>query len=287
MPESSKNARKNQCLTTVDNMIVSVIPDLDSHSKLYGSCGELLTKLFPVKLHNTGITCSVDNWYTSRESVEFLIKLKVRFIGTLKKNRLGPFFGAVVQDVFDYKAQRNEEFRRRMYVYRHVLSGTAIDIIAYYDKKKVPPVIFVTNCQNLFQDYSNLPHQTQYLPGQTQPSFVLFYNFTMGGVDDADWSMNKWSLSFRSQNSKNEWSHFSKRQLTNFLDIVLHNLFILTKKHKIANNETISKSFRHDWQVQLALDFFIKKPRAPTIPNDPRPLTEIQNLITVNSAKKT
>ena len=87
------------------------------------------------------------------------------------------------------------------------------------------------------------------------------------------------------QNKTKSWTHFSKRQLTNFLDLVLNNLFIITKKFKLANNETLPKSFCHDWQLQLALDFF-KKKKLPCPILDKRPLSEIQNLIRQNTPLK-
>ena len=172
----SKYGQQNQLLVGSDHILASIIPDLDQNSKLYQSCGELCTKLLPVKIHNTSIPIGLDNWYTSRDSFEYLIKLKFRFIGTLRKNRLGPFFGAFIPDVFNYKSQKSLPFSRRIYVYQTVLSDCAIDIVAYYDKKDKNPVIFVTNCQDMLKDYSYLPHQTQILPGNMKPAICLLNN---------------------------------------------------------------------------------------------------------------
>ena len=81
----SKYGQQNKCFVSSDHIVVSIIPDLDCSSKLYQSYGELCTKLLPVKTHNSSIPIAIHNWYTSRESIEYLIKLKYCFIGTLKK----------------------------------------------------------------------------------------------------------------------------------------------------------------------------------------------------------
>ena len=79
----SKYGQQNHLLVGSDHIVASVIPDLNQNSKLYQSCGELCTKLLLAKIHNTFIPIGLDNWYTSRDSLEYLIKLKFRFISTL------------------------------------------------------------------------------------------------------------------------------------------------------------------------------------------------------------
>jgi hypothetical protein len=63
----------------------------------------------------------VDNWYVTRETVDYLLKLKFNFVGTIQRTRLGLFFGkGCIPDIFVHKPSK-KDFQRRMYVLRVIL----------------------------------------------------------------------------------------------------------------------------------------------------------------------
>jgi hypothetical protein len=232
--------------------------------------------------HGKGLNICVDNWYVTRETVEYLLKLKFNFVGTIQRTRLGPFFGkGCIPDIFFHKPSK-KDFQRRMYVLRVVLETTAIDLISYFDKPNKYSCNFITNCQNQLLDYTNLPHHSQILVGKTKPAIVLLYNDRMGTVDSCDFCLNKWSISFRAQNRKNSWSHFAKRRLTNMLDIYILDLYLIVKNDMKKRGLKITNSCRQDFQLKLAFDFFEKKVILPPLPC-PSPIREIRRQMTLST----
>ena len=102
----------------------------------------------------------------------------------------------------------------------------------------------------------------------------------MGGIDTVDFVLNKWRLTFKSKNVKKSWTHFAKRQLTNFLDLLIYNLYTLHKNTLFQNNARIKTRYRRKWQLSLAKDFLGKKP----IQVLPPVLQNIENIVQTNSS---
>jgi hypothetical protein len=102
----------------------------------------------------------------------------------------------------------------------------------------------------------------------------------MGSIDTVDFCLNKWRLSFKSKNVKKSWSHFAKRQLTNFLDICLYNLYTLHKNSLLQTGAKIKWRYRREWQLKCAKDFMGKK----TARALPPVLQNIENIV-VNSPR--
>ena len=105
---------------------------------------------------------------------------------------------------------------------------------------------------------------------------VIMYNKRMGSIDTVDFCLNKWRLSFKPKNVKKSWSHFAKRQLTNFFDIILYNLYTLHKNSRFPPGTPVPNRYRRTWQLQLALDFLGKKPVLTALPP---PVQNIQNIV--------
>ncbi|CBY23625.1 unnamed protein product [Oikopleura dioica] len=264
-----------QMLCSGDGLVLACIPDLDAKSKIYKSNPELTLRIIPKKLQNKGLPMTFDRGYTSRAVVEHLLKMKFRILGTCRIDRLQLFFGkGKVPDVFRV-VPKKRGFERRMYVYRAPHSNIFLDIIAYFDKPDKPPVVVVTNCQDQLPLYSDLPHCSQVLLGRIKPAVILAYNARMGSIDTVDFCLNKWRLSFKSKNVTKSWTHFAKRQLTNFLDICLYNLYTLHKNSLVQTGATIKTRYRRQWQLQCAKDFLGKK----NVPALPPVLQNIENIV--------
>lgn len=269
--------QQTQMLVAPDGLVLACIPDLDAKSKIYKSTGELTMRIIPKKLQNKGLPITFDRGYTSREVCEYFFKMKFRFFCTCRIDRLQTFWGkGKVPEIFKVIPKKNG-FQRRMFVYRAPVPNTGIflDVICYFDKPNKPPVVVLTNCQDHLPLYSNLPQCSQVLIGKTKPAAVIAYNKRMGSIDTVDFCLNKWRLTFKSKNVKKTWTHFAKRQLTNFLDICIYNLYTLHKNTLFPNDARIKTRYRRSWQLSLAKDFLGKK----QIQVLPPPLQNIQNIL--------
>lgn len=69
----AKYGHQVQMLSGPDGHILSVIPDLDSEHKLYQNLGELFSKILPSRCKGLGLFLAMDNFFLSREGVEYLV----------------------------------------------------------------------------------------------------------------------------------------------------------------------------------------------------------------------
>jgi hypothetical protein len=277
----SKPAKYGQQVEMVsgpDGLILSVLPDLDKKNKIYNSLGELFQRIIPKKCKNIGQRLAMDNFFISRESVEHLVSMKMVFVATCRRSRLGGFFGSKEQvpPLFFEKLKKGQT--RKIVVFRAPFHDRHLDICAYFDKVGNQPVVFVTNASADFHKFSDLPHCSLNLAGKTKPAVTICYNKTMGGVDCIDQSLDKYSIIYQSRNDGKKWTFFARRMVLNVLDHLLHNLFIISKKHQIITKTKLPRDNHRAFLEKFCYELLGKKTAISPIVN-PLPLQEIENTV--------
>lgn len=126
-------------------------------------------------LYNTNINITADNWFSSIELTQILLKNGLTFVGTLKKNKR-----EIPTNFLPHKDRK---------VGDTIYGFTKDTTLVSYTPKKNKAVILM----------STMHHQKSMDPETGAPEIISFYNLTKGGVDAMDEKCAKYTCSRRTR----------------------------------------------------------------------------------------
>lgn len=156
---------------------------------------------------NRNITA--DNWFTSIELVDILLKNKLTYVGTVKKNKR--------EIPVEFLPNKKREQGSSLYGFRE-----DVTMVSYVGKKGKATVLVSTMHNRAFTD-----------PDTQKPEIIAYYNRNKGGVDTVDEKCSKSSTSRRTR-------RWPLAIFFRMLDISVVNGYILHQCFK--NNAVIVKS---------------------------------------------
>ena len=188
----------------------------------YGlSTKSVLTLLHDLK--GKGYCLATDNYYTSPELAEFLIKNKTDICGTMKKNRKGlP------------KALKTSNIKKGEII---GFQKGKMCAMKWKDKKEL---FMLSTFHSLGME--TVASKKDASKNSTKPKAVMWYNGTMGGVDRADQCLSYYPV------ARNQQRKYYKKIFRYLLNQAVFNSFVLYKK----NDGTLSQI---NFRIQL-IEFF-------------------------------
>lgn len=190
-------------------------------------------------LFGTNRNVTADNWFSSIELVDILLKNKLTYVGTLKKNKR--------EIPSQFLSNKRREVGTTLYGFREEST-----IISYVGKKTKATLLISSMHDRVFTD-----------PETQKPEIVAYYNEHKGGVDALDEKCSKSSSSRRTR----RWPLVI---LFRTLDISVINSYILHQS--FAKNEEIKEKsvFAKKLAAKLVQDHMEKRFQNSRLPRELR-----------------
>lgn len=176
----------------------------DKEYEQYGIATKTVLTLMD-HLKGKGYTLTTDNFYTSPELAELLIKCRTDVCGTMKLNRKGlPLF------------LKNEKLKKGDVI---ACQKGKICAMEWKDKK---PLLILSTFHN-----SDMEEVPSYRKNEVRmkPKAVTFYNKNMGGVDRSDQCLSYYPV------ARNRQRKYYKKIFRHLLSQTVWNAFVLYKKN--------------------------------------------------------
>lgn len=173
-------------------------------------------------IRDSGRNVTADNWFTSLDLVEELEKLKLSYVGTIRKNK--------PELPLEFKANRLREVNSSVFGFTKTKQNGIVTLVSYVPKKNKS----VTLVSTLHDDNAIDPDS----PAK-KPEIITFYNEDKCGVDLVD----QMCANFTCQRTTNRWPLVVFYNLVNISCI---NGFIIYKK-----NQSITGYTRFDFLQNL------------------------------------
>ncbi|GBM36665.1 PiggyBac transposable element-derived protein 4 [Araneus ventricosus] len=157
------------------------------------------------ELKNKGYTLTTDNYYTSPELAEILIKCKTDIYGTLRANRKG-----LPPLIKSSKVKKGEVL---------AFQKGKICLLKLTDKK---PILMLST---LHSTSMVTVESKKAKSSKLKPAVVADYNNTMGGVDKADQCLSYYPV------ARNQQRKYYKKSFRYLLSQAVWNAFVIFKKN--------------------------------------------------------
>jgi len=154
------------------------------------------------KYLNLGKTLFVDNYFTSKNLIKYLIKKKTYLVGTMKKNR--------IEKITQIKTPEKNNFSN------YYNTDDNYIITVYNDKK----VVYLANSKEVV---TKIEKVNKFGEKKTVPSIIMLYNRFSRGVDIS----NRSTTIYRYPHRHLKWW---KPLFFHYIQIIINNSFILSKE---------------------------------------------------------